>query len=108
MPAVHAALRLAGLSWLGLLLGGFALGGIRRDHPALWRGARSTLFASTDTHAYTLGDGTETVYVALNRGDAIAPVSGMPLKGNDLLTGAKIDGPDINLQVRSAVIVMPE
>jgi glycosidase len=84
------------------------LGAIRRDHPALWRGARSTLWVSNDTYAYKLSDENETVYVALNRGDAIAAVSGMPAKGSDLLTGAKVDGPNVNLQARSAIIVIAE
>jgi glycosidase len=84
------------------------LGSIRRDHPALWKGWRTTVHVSADAYAYKMSDGEETLYVALNRGDNIAAVAGMPAKGNDLLTGAKVDGPNVNLQPRSSVIVIPE
>jgi glycosidase len=84
------------------------LGAIRRDHPALWRGVRSTLSVANDTYAYSLSDEEETVFVALNRGDVAATVSGMPDKGRDLLTGVTVEGPDLNLPPRSAMVVVRE
>ncbi|MCC6524759.1 MAG: hypothetical protein IT373_19030 [Polyangiaceae bacterium] len=84
------------------------LGAIRRDHPALWRGWRSTLSVSNDTYAYSMSDGIETVYVGLNRGDNPGAVGGMPAVGRDLLTGAKLEGPNVNLGPRSSVVVVAE
>jgi glycosidase len=87
-----------------------ALGAVRRDHPALWRGTRSTVWVTSDTYAYRMSDGEtgDTVWVALNRADVSGSVDGMPQKGRDLLTGAKIDGPMVSLPPRSALVVVPE
>jgi glycosidase len=84
------------------------LGGIRRDHPALWRGVRSTLSVSNDTYAYRMADDVEEVFVALNRADVPGSVDGMPKKGRDLLSGAVVEGPQLNLQPRTAMIIVPE
>ena len=51
---------------------------IRGAHPALRRGTRQTVAVANDTWLYrvsTTGDG---VYVAINRGDAAATVTGLP------------------------------
>jgi len=86
------------------------LGAIRRDHPALWRGQRSTLSVSTDGYSYRMSDGEtgDTVYVALNRGDQVSAVDGMPAKGRDLLTGAQHQGPMLDVPARTALIIVPE
>jgi glycosidase len=84
------------------------LGAIRRDHPALWRGNRTKLSVTDDTYSYAMSDGQEIVYVALNRGDTTGAVGGMPVKGRDLVTGATLAGPQINLPPRSARIVIAE
>jgi glycosidase len=84
------------------------LGVIRRDHPALWRGVRTTLSVTNDTYAYQLVDDSETVYVALNRSDVAGAVQGMPDKGRDLLSGAIIEGPQLSLPPRSSMIVVRE
>jgi len=84
------------------------LGTIRREHPALWRGVRSTLSVSDDTYAYAMSDGEDTVHVALNRGDVAAAVGGMPVKGRDLLTDAMIEGPGILVPPRSARVIVAE
>ena len=84
------------------------LGGIRRDHPALWRGVRTTLSVSNDTYSYRLADDVEEVFVALNRADVPGSVDGMPKKGRDLLSGAVVEGPQLNLQPRTAMIIVPE
>jgi glycosidase len=87
-----------------------ALGGIRRDHPALWRGSRTTVSVTGDTYVYAMRDAEsgDEIYVALNRGDAGATVTGLPAKGRDLLTGAQIDGPDGSIAARSALVIVPE
>lgn len=84
------------------------LGAIRRDHPALWRGARRTVSVSSDTYAYEMKDDVEAVFVALNRADNAGEVTGMPPKGRNLLTDAVLEGPTLSLPPRSAVIVVPQ
>ena len=84
------------------------LGSIRRDHPALWRGYRKTLSVTDDTMSYSLSSDEQTVYVALNRGDQVAAVAGMPSKGRDLLSGATVVGPQLTLQPRSSMVVVAE
>ncbi len=84
-----------------------ALGKIRKAHPALYRGARSTVFVSDDVYAYRMTDGDETLYVALNRGDAPQAVEGLPAAGTDLLTDDAVVGPSVELAPRSVVIVEP-
>jgi glycosidase len=85
------------------------LGGIRRDHPALWRGARTTVSVESDTYVYSMRDAEtgETIFVALNRGDSGATVAGLP-KGRDLLTGAQIEGPGASIGARSSLVIVPE
>ena len=86
------------------------LGTIRRDHPALWRGGRQTVFVDNDVFAYVMTDSEtqESIYVALNRADTAGSVSEMPAKGVELLTGAQIDGPTVSIPARSALILIPE
>ena len=84
------------------------LGAIRRDHPALWRGKRTTVSVSSDAFAYRQVSGDDVVFVALNRGDVVTAVAGMPSKGRDLLTGAATAGPQLNLPPRSAMIIVAE
>ncbi len=60
---------------------------IRSAHPALRHGNRTTINVGTDTWVYSMSDGTDTVYVAINRGDADQSVSGLPASGNELLVG---------------------
>lgn len=54
------------------------LGKIREQHPALRRGWRRTINVSHETWVYAMTGEGETIYVAVNRGDAAAPVSGLP------------------------------
>ncbi|MSP26408.1 MAG: hypothetical protein EXR75_14900 [Myxococcales bacterium] len=84
------------------------LGAIRRDHPALWRGTRTTLSVTNDAYAYAMSDGRETVYVALNRGDVPSAVDKMPKKAQDLLTGATFEGPQLTIPARRARILVAE
>ena len=50
------------------------LGTIRAAHTALRRGDRTTLSYGDDTWVYQMVDGTDTVYVAINRSDAAVSV----------------------------------
>ncbi|TKD13267.1 hypothetical protein E8A74_01580 [Polyangium fumosum] len=83
------------------------LGQIRKDHVALRRGKRSSLWASNDTMAYKMVHSTETVYVAINRGDTQGSVGNLP-SGNltNLLTGQAVSGPTVNLPPRSSMILV--
>lgn len=83
------------------------LGAIRKAHPALWKGTRTTTSVTNDTYGYKLVFGAEVVYVALNRGDAPGGVTGMPAAGRDLLTDTDVDGPSVTLPPRSARILVP-
>jgi glycosidase len=81
---------------------------IRKAHKALWYGSRSTVSVSAETWAYKMVSGTDTVYVAINRGDSAQQVSGLPGGTlNDILNGGTVTGPTITLQPRSAAILTP-
>src|SRR5262249_26820972 len=82
------------------------LGAIRQAHPALWKGKRTTTSVTSDTYGYSMTDGTETVYVALNRGDLPGGVAGMPASGHDLLSDADVAGPQISLPPRTAMVIV--
>ncbi len=83
------------------------LGAIRAEHSALRRGTRKTLSAAQATMAYEVKDTNETVYVALNRGDSAAGVSGIPGGSyNDLLSGDTVEGANVNVPARSARILV--
>jgi glycosidase len=83
-----------------------ALGKIRKAHPALWRGTRTTASVTQDTYGYVMTDGADVVSIALNRGDTTAAVAGMPAKGHDLLTDKDVDGPSVTLPPRTAMVLV--
>jgi glycosidase len=85
------------------------LGALRAAHTALRRGTRKTLSSGNHTLAYEMKDSNETVFVAINRGDAAADVTGVP-DGSylDELSGDMVDGGTVNVPARSArVLVAP-
>jgi glycosidase len=83
------------------------LGAIRAAHPALSQGTRSKLSVSKDTYAYKMANATDTVYVAINRSDSGQSVGGLPSGSlTDLLTGAMVTGPSINVPARHAMILV--
>ncbi len=83
------------------------LGAIRAAHPALSKGKRTKLSASNDTYAYQMSDGTDTVYVAINRSDNALDVGGIPAGSlQDLLTGAAVNGGTVNVPARKALILV--
>lgn len=83
------------------------LGAIRASHPALSKGDRQKLSVSTDTYAYRMSDGSDTVYVALNRSDSAKDIPGLPTGTlQDLLTGATVNGGTVNVPARKAMILV--
>jgi glycosidase len=84
------------------------LGTIRAAHPALRRGDRATLASDVDTWAYSMVDGTDRVYVAINRSDATKSVGGLPAAPlTDQMTGEALTGPSVMVPPRSARIMTP-
>jgi glycosidase len=64
-----------------------ALLGVRAKHPALRHGQRTTISASADLWVYSMSDGVDTVYVAINRSDGDLQASGLPAASTEQLTG---------------------
>jgi glycosidase len=82
------------------------LGTIRAAHTALRRGDRTTLSYGDDTWVYQMVDGSDRVYVAINRSDAPATVSGLPSGAlTDQLTGEALTGPSVSVPARSARVM---
>ena len=65
---------------------------IRAAHPALRRGLRSTLRADSDVWVFSKQSVEETVYVAINRGDAPASIGGLPGSADELVAGETPSG----------------
>lgn len=93
-----------------LLLGRIKkLTAIRAAHPALRRGTRTTISATADTLAYKQTSDDDTVFVAVNRGDASRSVTNLPSAAfTDMLTGRTVVGPTITVAARSAVVLTTE
>jgi glycosidase len=81
---------------------------VRAAHPALRRGVRTTLFSDHDTWAYSMVDGTDTVYVLLNRSDSARSVGGLPSAAlKDALTQETVSGPSVSVAARGFRILTP-
>ena len=84
------------------------LGTIRAAHAALRRGDRTTLSYGNDTWVYQMVDGSDRVYVAINRSDATVTVSGLPAGAlTDQLTGEALTGPSVSVPPRTARVMTP-
>jgi glycosidase len=84
------------------------LGALRAAHPALRRGTRVSVSSTADTLVYKMSQGSDVVYVAVNRSDAAHPVSGLPAGAlTDLLGGGSVSGPSPSVPARSAMIFAP-
>ncbi|HEY2746938.1 MAG TPA: hypothetical protein VGL86_20085, partial [Polyangia bacterium] len=58
------------------------------------------------TWVYQMVDGTDKVYVAVNRSDAPVTVSGLPTGTlTDQLSGASVSGPSVSVSARSALVL---
>ncbi len=85
-----------------------ALGQLRKNHAALRRGKRANISATDDTYAYSMSDGTETIYIAINRGDSDQTVSGLPAQSmQDLLNQSSVSGPNVLVPARSTRVLKP-
>ena len=83
-----------------------ALGQLRKTHAALRRGKRTLLSATDDTFVYSMSDGAETLYIAINRGDVEQPVSGLPAQSmTDLLNQTSVSGPGVLVPARSSRVL---
>jgi glycosidase len=81
---------------------------IRIAHPALRRGGHSAVGASQDALVYKMSDGTESIYVALNRGDGAQSAPGLPAGTyHDLVTDTDVTAP-LLLPARSAMVLFPK
>jgi glycosidase len=80
---------------------------VRAAHPALRRGTRTSLGASSDTMAFKMATAGDEVFVVINRGDNSANVGGLP-SGNyvDELAGTTHAGPSVDVPARSARILV--
>jgi len=84
------------------------LGALRAAHTSLRRGDRTTLSYDNDTWVYAMVDGTDRVYVAINRSDAAKTVTGLPAGAlTDQLTGEALSGPSLTVPARSARVLTP-
>lgn len=82
------------------------LGQLRKAHAALRRGKRALVSATNDTLVYSMSDGAETLYVAINRGDGDESVSGLPAQTfQDLLNQSSVSGPNVLIPARSARVM---
>jgi glycosidase len=84
------------------------LGTLRAQHSALRRGDRTTISVDDDSWVYKMVDGSDTVYVALNRSDAARTLSGWPAAAlTDGLTGDAVTGGSSSVPARGARILVP-
>jgi len=91
--------------WLRARVG--ALGRLRKEHAALRRGTRTSISATDNTWVYSMSDGTETVYVAINRGDVEQTVTGLPGGTlSDALNLESVSGPSLRVPPRSARVLL--
>ena len=82
------------------------LGAARAAHAGIRRGARTTLSVSGDTWAYKMSNGSDTVYVVLNRSDSAKQVGSLPSGTlQDEISGATFNGPTISAPARSALVL---
>ena len=78
---------------------------IRAAHPALRRGKRATLSVDDDVWVYSMTTAGDTVYVAINRGDADKSIGGLPSVAlTELITSAAVTGPSYTVPARQTRI----
>ncbi len=86
-----------------------ALAAIRAEHVALRHGSRETLSVGADTMAYRMQEGSDSVFVVLNRSDGSATAGGLPSGSYvDLLDSSSHSGPEISVPARSSRVLVPE
>jgi glycosidase len=83
------------------------LGTIRAAHPALRRGTRTTINVGNDTWLYSMTSPEETVWVAINRGDASATLTGLPSQPlTELVENTSMTGGSITVPARQVRILV--
>ncbi len=84
-----------------------ALGQARKNHPALRDGTRKTLWITQDAWLYQMATASETVLVAINRGDSPASLGGL-LAGTwlDLMGGADASGTSVDVPARGVRVLV--
>ena len=84
------------------------LGAARAAHSALRRGDRTTHPADDVGWAYKMTDGTDTVYVLLNRGDGPKTFGNLPSGSfTDAISGQTFTGPNVLVDARSFRLLVP-
>jgi glycosidase len=81
---------------------------IRAAHPATRRGTRTTLNVSNDTLLYRMSTNGDEIFVAINRGDGGATLSGLPAGSFvDAIDGSS-HGSDVSVPARSTRILVQQ
>jgi glycosidase len=76
---------------------------VRNAHPALRRGSRRTIVANNDLWFFAVTAASDTVYVAINRGDSDQTINGLP--GSPMveaLEGGTVTGTTATIPARQA------
>lgn len=82
---------------------------LRKQHPAMSRGARTTLSVSDETYVYEKVEADDRVIVVINRSDDAQDVDGVPDGAyTDLLTDAPVTGGTIEVPARSSLLLAPK
>jgi glycosidase len=82
---------------------------LRKQHPALSRGDRTTLSVDDETYAYEKVEGDDRVIVVINRSDDMQDVTGVPDgEYTDLLTDDPISGGTIAVPPRRSLLLAPQ
>ena len=85
------------------------LNAIRAEHSPLRRGQRTTLSADGDTFVYEMREGSNSLYVAVNRADSNRTASGLPGGDyQDLLSGQNVSGASVDLLARTSMVLLPQ
>ena len=78
---------------------------VRKGHPALRRGRRTTVAVTREAWLYRMSLPTDTVYVAINRGDTDTALSGLPASAlSELITTSTQNGPSVTVPARQTRI----
>jgi glycosidase len=84
-----------------------ALGQARKNHAALRKGTRKTLWITQDAWLYQMTSGQDTVLVAINRADASASLGGLPAgTWQDLMGGADAAGTTVDVAARGVRVLV--
>lgn len=84
------------------------LAAIRAAHPSLRRGTRTTINVGQHTLCYRLQEGSDEVYVAVNRSDGAATIGGLPSGSYVDEVDGSTHGSDVNVPARSARILVKQ